>query len=158
LTREERKAVNFDHPDALDFDLLVSHIQLLKAGKAIEQPTYDFKIETRASQTLRIEPTPLLILEGILLMQHQKLKESVDFWIFLDTDDDIRLIRRLERDLKERGHELDFSIQRYLTQVKPMYQTYVYPQKKESNLVVSTNEFNSSIIEEISKDLTAKIS
>ncbi len=90
-------------------------------------------------------------------MQHQKLKESVDFWIFLDTDDDIRLIRRLERDLKERGHELDFSIQRYLTQVKPMYQTYVYPQKKESNLVVSTNEFNSSIIEEISKDFTAKI-
>ena len=158
LTREERKSVNFDHPDALDFDLLVSHIQLLKAGKAIKQPTYDFKIETRASQTIRIEPTPLLILEGILLMQHQKLKESVDFWIFLDTDDDIRLIRRLERDLKERGHELDFSIQRYLTQVKPMYQTYVHPQKKESNLVVSTNEFNSSIIEEISKDLTAKIS
>ena len=158
LTREERKAVNFDHPDALDFDLLVSHIQLLKAGKAIEQPTYDFKIETRASRTIKIEPTPLLILEGILLMQHQKLKETVDFWIFLDTDDDIRLIRRLERDLKERGHKLDFSIQRYLTQVKPMYQTYVHPQKKESNLVVSTNEFNSSIIEEISKDLIAKIS
>ncbi|MGB0294872.1 MAG: uridine kinase [Flavobacteriaceae bacterium] len=158
LTREDRKAVNFDHPDAIDFDLLVYHIQALNSGKTIEQPTYDFKIETRAAKSKRIEPTPLLILEGILLMQNQKLKESVDFWIYLDTDDDIRLIRRLERDMKERGHQFDFSIQRYLTQVKPMYESFVYPQKKQSNLVISTNTFNSGVIEEISISLTSKIS
>tara|TARA_B100001093_G_C26860189_1_gene1029728 strand:- start:12852 stop:13472 length:621 start_codon:yes stop_codon:yes gene_type:complete len=157
LTREERKAVNFDHPEAIDFDLLVAHIQMLNSGETIEQPTYDFKIETRTAQTKRIEPTPLLILEGILLMQNQKLKESVDFWIFLDTDDDIRLIRRLERDMTERGHEFDFSIERYLSQVKPMYESFVYPQKKQSNLVISTNTFNPSVIKEISKNLTSKI-
>ncbi|MAJ32005.1 MAG: uridine kinase [Flavobacteriaceae bacterium] len=157
LTREERKAVNFDHPEAIDFDLLVAHIQMLNSGETIEQPTYDFKIETRTAQTKRIEPTPLLILEGILLMQNQKLKESVDFWIFLDTDDDIRLIRRLERDMTERGHQFDFSIERYLSQVKPMYESFVYPQKKQSNLVISTNTFNPSVIKEISKNLTSKI-
>src|SRR5690606_30472743 len=114
LTLDERRQVNFDHPDALDNDLLVAHLEALAAGEAIDKPTYDFAAHTRAAGTVRVEPAPVVVVDGILLFVEPRVRALLDIKIFVDVADDIRFIRRMQRDVAERGRTMDDVIRQYL--------------------------------------------
>ncbi|MEL0240511.1 MAG: uridine kinase [Flavobacteriaceae bacterium] len=139
LSSEERSVRNFDHPSAFDYDLLEKHLQELKKGNTIPAPVYSFVKETRESETDPISPTPILLLEGILLMNHPKIKSMVDLWIYIDTDEDHRLMRRVLRDTAERGQELTKVFRRYTEQVKPMHQNYIEASKSEADIIINNN-------------------
>ena len=139
LSSEERSLQNFDHPNAFDYDLLEKHLQELKKGNTIPAPLYSFVKETREPETDQISPTPILLLEGILLMNHQKIKSMVDLWIYIDTDEDHRLMRRVLRDTAERGQELTKVFRRYTEQVKPMHQNYIESSKSEADIIINNN-------------------
>jgi uridine kinase len=127
---------NFDHPDAIDNDLLVAHVEALKAGRSIEVPVYDFVTHRRSSRTRRVVARPVVLLEGILLFVEPRLRELLDFKVFVDTDADVRLIRRIERDRRERGRELDDVLRQYLESVRPMHLEFVEPSKRWADLIV----------------------
>src|SRR5215471_5467607 len=130
LPLDFRGLANFDHPDALDNDLLVYHVRKLKTGEAVDLPIYDFRAHTRLSDTLRVEPKPIIILEGILIFADPRLLEQTDIRVFVDTPDDIRFIRRLHRDIAERGRTLESVIEQYLATVRPMHMQFVEPSKR----------------------------
>ncbi len=132
----ERKAVNYDHPLAFDTDLLIEQLKQLRNNHAIEKPVYDYTQYTRSSQTIHQEPKDVIILEGILILDDERLRDLMDIKVFVDTDDDIRIIRRIERDIKERQRDLDGIIKQYLTTVKPMYHQFVEPTKRYADLIV----------------------
>ena len=136
MTMAERKAVNYDHPLAFDTDLLIKHIKQLRDNHAIEKPVYDYTQYTRSDQTIHQEPKDVIILEGILILDDERLRDLMDIKVFVDTDDDIRIIRRIERDIKERQRDLDGIIKQYLTTVKPMYHQFVEPTKRYADLIV----------------------
>ncbi|GAX02691.1 uridine kinase [Secundilactobacillus pentosiphilus] len=136
MTMAERKAVNYDHPLAFDTDLLIKHIKQLRDNQAIEKPVYDYAQYTRSSQTIHQEPKDVIILEGILILDDERLRDLMDIKVFVDTDDDIRIIRRIQRDIKERHRDLDGIIKQYLTTVKPMYHQFVEPTKRYADLIV----------------------
>lgn len=136
MTMAERKAVNYDHPLAFDTDLLIEHIKQLRDNQAIEKPVYDYAQYTRSSQTIHQEPKDVIILEGILILDDERLRDLMDIKVFVDTDDDIRIIRRIQRDIKERHRDLDGIINQYLTTVKPMYHQFVEPTKRYADLIV----------------------
>ena len=147
LSPEQRSKQNFDHPDAFDYDLLQQQLSALKSGQSIRAPRYSFVHETREEGTDCIEPTPILLLEGILLMNHAEIKSMVDLWIYVDTDEDHRLIRRLLRDTKERGHDISKVFKRYTEQVKPMHQNYIASTKHHADLIINNNDnFNRSVL------------
>ncbi len=127
---------NFDHPSALDNDLLVEHLRCLKAGQSIEKPIYDFVRHRRTAATERVEARPVVLLEGILLYAEPRLRELLDFKIYVDTDSDVRLIRRIKRDLKERGRSLDDVIRQYLETVRPSHLEFVEPSKRWADVIV----------------------
>jgi uridine kinase len=135
LPRDYRQLANFDHPDALDNDLLVHHIRKLKAGEAVELPIYDFKTHTRLHDTLKIEPQPIVIVEGILIFADPRILEQLDIKVFVDTPDDIRFIRRLRRDLDERGRTVDSVIEQYLATVRPMHMQFVESSKRHADVI-----------------------
>lgn len=135
---EERVHINYDHPDALETDLLVKHLQDLKAGKSIECPVYDFTQHNRSNDITVIQPTKVIILEGILIFQNPELAQLCDMKIYVEADADERILRRALRDMKERGRTLDNIIQQYLTTVKPMHYAYVAPTKKLADLIINT--------------------
>ena len=137
LSAEERDNINFDHPDSIDFQLLAAHINLLKQGKAVDIPTYDFATHMRQEQTLSIAPKPIIIIEGILILHPTCLKASYDIKLFVNTDQDICFIRRLERDVAERGRTMEQVIAQYQKHVKPMYEQFVAPCKHFANLVIN---------------------
>lgn len=139
LSPEERSVQNFDHPSAFDYDLLEKHLQELKKGNTIPAPVYSFVKETREPETDPISPTPILLLEGILLMNHPEIKSMVDLWIYIDTDEDHRLMRRVLRDTAERGQELTKVFRRYTEQVKPMHQNYIEASKSEADIIINNN-------------------
>ena len=139
LSPDERSLQNFDHPDAFDYQLLEEHLLELKNGNTISTPIYSFVKETREPETDSISPTPILLLEGILLMNHQRIKSMVDLWIYIDTDEDNRLMRRVLRDTTERGQELTKIFRRYTEQVKPMHQNYIESYKSEADIVINNN-------------------
>jgi uridine kinase len=139
LSSDERSVQNFDHPSAFDYDLLEKHLQELKKGNTIPAPVYSFVKETREPETDLISPTPILLLEGILLMNHSKIKSMVDLWIYIDTDEDHRLMRRVLRDTAERGQELTKVFRRYTEQVKPMHQNYIEASKSEADIIINNN-------------------
>ena len=139
LSPDERSLQNFDHPDAFDYQLLEEHLLELKNGNTISTPVYSFVKETREPETDSISPTPILLLEGILLMNHQRIKSMVDLWIYIDTDEDNRLMRRVLRDTTERGQELTKIFRRYTEQVKPMHQNYIESYKSEADIVINNN-------------------
>lgn len=132
----DRKKVNYDHPMAFDFDLLIEQLKQLLQYEPIEKPVYDYGQFTRSQQTIRQEPREVIILEGILILDDKRLRDLMDIKVFVDTDDDIRLIRRIERDTKERGRSLDNIIHQYLMTVKPMYHQFVEPTKRYADLIV----------------------
>ena len=136
LTPEERAAINFDHPDAFDWKLLSEHIKMLKNGEAIEQPTYSYIESNRQKETVHVEPKPVVIIEGIMALHNKKLRDMMDLKIFVDTDDDVRLIRNIRRDVVERGRTVDMVLDRYEKELKPMHEQFIEPTKKFADLIV----------------------
>lgn len=136
LSLEERARTNYDHPDSLETELLVEHLLALKAGQPIDMPLYDFSIHTRSEQTVRVEPAPVILVEGILIFAEAALRKLIDVRIFVDTDPDIRFIRRLRRDLNERGRSLDSVVQQYMATVRPMHLEFVEPSKRYADIIV----------------------
>ncbi len=133
---EERRKLNYDHPDSFDTDLLVRDLKLLRSGQAVQCPTYDYTVHNRAAATVEVHPAKVIIVEGILIFQSQALRDLMDIKIFVDTDADVRILRRLLRDVKERGRSLDSVVEQYLTTVKPMHEAFVEPSKKYADLIV----------------------
>jgi uridine kinase len=136
LTPEERKAINFDHPDAFDWKLLTEHIKRLKNGESIEQPTYSYIESNRQKETVHVEPKPVIIIEGIMTLHHKKLRDMMDLKIFVDTDNDVRLIRNIRRDVVERGRTVEMVLDRYEKVLKPMHEQFIEPTKKFADLIV----------------------
>ena len=137
-----RQVANFDHPDALDNDLLVNHVRRLKAGEAVELPHYDFRTHTRLSETRHVQPKPIVIVEGILIFADPRLLEQMDIKVFVDTPDDIRFIRRLRRDLAERGRTIESVIEQYLSTVRPMHMQFVEPSKRHADVIIPEGGHN----------------
>ncbi len=139
---EERHTLNFDHPDAIDTDLLIAHIEELRAGRAVEQPVYDFTTHTRRPETRHIEPRPIILVEGILVFENPRLRSLMDLKIFVDTADDIRFIRRLLRDISERGRTVESVIKQYLETVRPMHLEFVEPSKRYADIIIPEGGYN----------------
>lgn len=133
---QERMKINYDHPDAFDMPLLEAQLNQLLHRKPIEMPTYDFTAHTRSDETIRVDPADIIILEGILVLFTDEIRNLMDIKVYVDTDDDIRFIRRLERDMKERGRSLDSVIDQYLGTVKPMYNQFIEPTKRYADIIV----------------------
>jgi len=142
LPLEDRKRVNFDHPDAFDTDLMVEQIRSLQAHEAIEKPTYDYVAHTRAAATVRVEPRDVILVEGILLFADSRLRELFDIKIFVDVEGDVRFIRRLLRDVAERGRTLENVVQQYLTTVRPMHLEFVEPTKRYADIIIPEGGHN----------------
>ena len=136
LTYEERCKINYDHPDSFDIELLISHLKELKNGNSINKPTYDYVVHNRAKETELIEPSNVIIVEGILIFAIPALREMFDVKIFVDTPDDIRLLRRLKRDVEDRGRTIESVSTQYLETVRPMHEAFVEPSKKYADLIV----------------------
>lgn len=157
LPLDYRQAANFDHPDALDNDLLVHHIRKLKGGGSVELPIYDFKTHSRLNETLLIEPKPIVIVEGILIFSDPRLLEQMDIKIFVDTPDDIRFIRRLKRDVAERGRTVDSVIEQYLNTVRPMHMQFVEPSKRYADIIIPEGGHNLVSIDLISGKIRERL-
>ena len=142
LTYDERVKLNYDHPDLIDFDLLEEHILKLRDGHSIEKPIYDFQIYNRINETEHIEPANLIIVEGILILAMEKIRNLFDAKIFVDTDDDERLLRRIERDLKERGRTFESIKNQYMATVKPMHLEFVEPSKRYADVIIPRGKDN----------------
>lgn len=142
LSFEERSRQNFDHPDAVDISLLISQMQDLLHGRAIDQPIYDFSKHLRSKKTKRINPQSIVILEGILIFYYPELREMMDIKIFVDTDPDIRFIRRLGRDLESRGRSMQSVIDQYISTVRPMHLEFVEPSKRYADIIIPEGGYN----------------
>ncbi len=147
LSFEERVKTNYDHPLAFDTDLLVKHMATLLQGQAIEKPNYNFSNHTRETFTTRIEPKDIIILEGIMILEEKRLRELMDIKIFVDTDADVRIIRRIVRDIQERGRTLDSVINQYLNTVKPAHEQFIEPTKKFADLIIPEGGYNKVAID-----------
>jgi uridine kinase len=147
LSLEERRKTNYDHPDSLETTLTIQHLKQLVAGLAVEIPVYDFTVHLRTTETKRVEPAPIVLLEGILIFAEPELRRLCDVKIFVDTDADIRLIRRLQRDVSERGRTVDAVIQQYLATVRPMHNEFVEPSKRFADVIIPEGGYNEVAIE-----------
>lgn len=136
LTFEERGRINFDHPDSFETELLVRHLEMLRAGIAVDRPVYDFASHTRAATTVRVEPEAVIVVEGILVFAERDLRELMDLRIYIDTDADLRVIRRLQRDIIERQRSVDSVIAQYLATVRPMHHQFVESSKRYADIIV----------------------
>ena len=157
LTYEERSRLNYDHPDAFDTDLLCEHIRLLKSGQSIDMPVYDYTIHNRSDRTVHVDTAPVIVLEGILIFAEPALCDLMDIKVFVDTDADVRILRRIVRDVKERGRSLDSVISQYLTTVKPMHEQFVEPSKRRADIIIPEGGENivalEMLIERVKKHL-----
>ena len=138
LSMEERRKINYDHPQALETDLLVKHLEKLKAGKSIKCPVYDFTQHNRSDKTITIHPSRVIVVEGILIFQDERLRDAFDIKIFVEADADERILRRVVRDMDERGRELQDIIEHYLATVKPMHYLYVEPTRNVADIVLNS--------------------
>ena len=139
---DERVHINYDHPDALETSLLVRHLELLKAGQPVEVPIYDFATHSRSTETHTLYPRPVVILEGILILADPDLRRLMDIMVFVDTDADLRILRRIERDLRERARTLDSIVDQYLESVRPMHLEFVEPSKRYAHVIVPEGGHN----------------
>lgn len=142
LTHEERVKINFDHPQSIDFDLFVEHLKALKNGKSVEQPVYSFKDHNRTKETITTKPQKVLLVEGILVLANPEIRKMFDIKIFVHTDSDERLIRRLKRDIHERGRDFEEVLNRYQTTLKPMHQQFIEPTKEFADIIIPYNRYN----------------
>ena len=147
LSYEERRKINFDHPRAIDFDLLETHISDLKSGKTIQQPIYSFKTHNRTKDTIKTHPRKVVIIEGILIFNSKKLLDLFDIKIFVHADADERLIRRVRRDIKERGRDIDEVLDRYKDTLKPMHQQFIEPTKNFADIIIPNDRYNTVAID-----------
>ena len=151
MTEEERRAINFDHPDAFDWKLLIEHVKKLKAGEAVEQPTYSYIKCNRQPETVHVEPKPVIIIEGIMTLLNKKLRDMMDLKIFVDTDSDERLIRNIQRDVVERGRTVEMVIDRYLDVLKPMHEQFIEPTKRYADVIIPQGGENKTGTEMVCK-------
>ena len=135
---EERKKTNYDHPDAMETELLVEHLHQLKEGKAIECPVYDYTMHTRSNQVMKVEPKRVILLEGILVLADERLRDLMDVKVYVEADADERILRRVIRDVKERGRDIEGVVEQYLTTVKPMHYLYVEPTRTTADIVINS--------------------
>jgi len=142
MPRAAGEIINFDHPDSLDTALLITQLGELQAGRAVDIPVYDFVTHSRSTQTTRVEPHPVILIEGILIFAEPELRKMIDVRIFVDTDADIRFIRRLQRDIAERGRSLDSVIAQYLESVRPMHNDFVEPSKRHAHVIIPEGGLN----------------
>lgn len=142
MTYEERTLLNYDHPDAYETDLLVEHLAALRRGEAIHIPVYDFAIYDRTDETIVVNPSRVIIVEGIVIFAHPELRELMDVKVYVDADADVRILRRILRDVRERGRSLESVINQYLTTVKPMHEAFVEPTKKYADIIIPTGGQN----------------
>jgi uridine kinase len=152
-----RNAANFDHPDAVDNELLINHLKKLRAGEPVELPIYDFRTHTRLPDTTPINPRPIVIVEGILIFAEPRLLELMDIKVFVDTPDDIRFIRRLQRDIAERGRTVDSVIEQYLATVRPMHMQFVEPSKRHADVIIPEGGHNIVSIDLLSGKIRAQL-
>ena len=143
LSYEERTKLNYDHPAAFDTDMLVEHIRALKSNVPIEHPVYSFVEHNRAEETLHIEPSKVIIVDGILIFENEELRDIMDIKVYVDTDADVRLARRILRDVRERGRSMESVISQYTTTVKPMHEQFVEPSKRYADVIIPEGGFNS---------------
>ncbi len=147
LTYEQRVAINFDHPNSIDFDLLNKHLIMLRNGQSIEQPIYSFSDHNRTSETVTIVAKGVIIVEGILVLSQPEIRDLFDIKIYIHTDSDERLIRRLKRDICERGRDLDEVLHRYQTTLKPMHEQFIEPSKEYADIIIPTNRYNTVAVD-----------
>ena len=147
LSYDERVKINFDHPRSIDFELLVNHLAQLKEGKAIDQPVYSFVKHNRTGDTISTKPRKVMIVEGILILTNPELRDLFDIKIFVHADSDERLIRRLKRDISERGRDLDEVLTRYQSTLKPMHQQFIEPMKEYADIIIPNNKYNTVAVD-----------
>ena len=157
LTFKERQTINYDHPDALETDLLVKHLKELREGHSIECPVYDFTQHNRSQETIVIKPSHVIIVEGILIFQDPTLRDMFDIKIFVETDADVRIMRRALRDIRDRGRTLESVITQYLTTVKPMHEQYVEPSRKYADIIVLEGGHNLVALDMIMQRIASHI-
>lgn len=155
LTLEDRRAINFDHPDSLETTLMRAHILALQAWQPVEIPIYDFTVHQRTRETQHVEPQPIILVEGILVLAEPSLRPLFDAKIFVDTDADLRLIRRLRRDIAERGRTADSVIEQYLRTVRPMHLEFVEPSKRYADVIIPEGGFNTVAIDMVSDRISS---
>ena len=155
LTFKERINTNYDHPFAFDNELLIEHLKDLLDNKAIEKPIYDFEKHTRKEETITVYPKDIIILEGILILNDEDIRNLCDIKIFVDTDSDVRVIRRIERDIKERGRTLDSVIEQYMTTVRPAHLQFVEPSKKYADIIIPEGGYNKVAIDIIATKINS---
>lgn len=157
LPFEERVKINFDHPKAIDFELLAEHLTALKNGKNIEQPVYSFIDHNRTDKTVTTSPKEVMIVEGILILTHPEIRDMFDIKIYVHADSDERLIRRLKRDISERGRDLEEVLNRYQTTLKPMHQQFIEPTKEYADIIIPTNRYNTVAVDIVRTIINQKI-
>ena len=157
LTLEERRKTNFDHPKSIDFELLEQHLIQLRNGKSIEQPVYSFLECNRTEKTIPTHPSEVMIVEGILILTNAKIREMFDIKIFVHADSDERLIRRLKRDVNERGWDLDETLDKYLTNIKPMHEQFIEPSKEFADIIIPNNKYNTVAVDIVRTIITDKL-
>lgn len=157
LTLDERTKINFDHPQAIDFELLASHLKELRAGNSFEQPVYSFIEHNRTGETITTYPKKVIIVEGILILSDPVIRDMFDIKIFVHADSDERLIRRLKRDIATRGRDLAEVLNRYQTTLKPMHQQFIEPTKEYADIIIPTNKYNTVAVEVIRSIIDHKI-
>ena len=151
MTEEERHAINFDHPDAFDWKLLIKQVNELRKGNAIEQPTYSYIKCNRLPETIHVEPKPVIIIEGIMTLLNKKLRDMMDLKIFVDADSDERLIRNIQRDIVERGRDVKMVVDRYLEVLKPMHEQFIEPTKRYADVIIPQGGENEKGIDMVCK-------
>ncbi len=157
LTLAERRKINFDHPNAIEFPLLIEHLKTLRSGRAVDMPTYSFVESTRLAETVRVEPRDVIIVEGILVLAVAELREIMDIKVFVDADADDRLARRIRRDVRDRGRLLENVLNHYETTVKPMHLQFIEPSKRYADLIVPQGGDNEIAIDVLRHSIEKKI-
>ena len=157
MTYEERSQLNYDHPDSFESDRMAEDVRKLIKGYAIDMPVYDYVIHNRSDQTIRIEPRPVIVMEGILILENKELRDLMDIKIFVDTDADERLMRRIKRDMIERGRSIESIIDQYAKTVKPMHEEFVEPSKKHADIIIPRGGENAAGLEMLRTYMTKKL-
>ncbi|WP_136668260.1 uridine kinase [Flavobacterium sp. H122] len=158
LSLDERTKINFDHPRSIDFELLVQHLKDLKEGKAIDQPVYSFVKHNRTGDTIHTLPRKVMIVEGILILTNPELRDMFDIKIFVHADSDERLIRRLKRDIAERGRDMEEVLNRYQTTLKPMHEQFIEPSKAHADIIIPNDKYNTVAIDVVRAVINQRIS
>ena len=157
LTMEERSRLNYDEPAAFETELLIRHLEALRRGEPVDEPVYDYTVHNRSDKVQRILPAPVVLVEGILILENEALCKSMDIKVFVDADADVRILRRIVRDVRERGRSLESVVNQYLTTVKPMHELYVEPSKRRADIIIPEGGHNEVAMELLIRRIQAHI-